>query len=189
MRLQLLWLQIIFSCSFVLNSKFLAGSMHLMSTVTRSFLYLSSYTVIPFFLFHFNYSFHKHDISSDSFTSVVQYFLSPVLVAHGFFPALLSNLLFMVAISYYHYLNFLGYDGTLFFRFQELHFLCICVQYGDRILHFTAVLPFLDRTTFFLYPIGLVIILSPFSKCLLRYCFELTPRQLSQHIPLVLQWY
>ncbi|KAI4991400.1 hypothetical protein ZWY2020_039771 [Hordeum vulgare] len=64
---------------------------------------------------------------------VLQYFLSPLLIAHGFLPALLSNLLFMVAISYYHYLNFLGYD----------------------------VLPFLDRTTFFLYPIGLVIILSP----------------------------
>jgi hypothetical protein len=42
---------------------------------------------------------------------VLQYFLSPLLIAHGFFPALLSNLLFMVAISYYHYLNFLGYDG------------------------------------------------------------------------------
>ncbi|KAL6639759.1 hypothetical protein ACP70R_022581 [Stipagrostis hirtigluma subsp. patula] len=67
---------------------------------------------------------------------VLQYFLSPLLVAHGFFPALLSNLLFVVAISYYHYLNFLGYD----------------------------VLPFLDRTTFFLYPIGLVIILSPLSN-------------------------
>eukprot|EP00268_Persea_americana_P033750 TRINITY_DN3337_c0_g2_i2.p1 TRINITY_DN3337_c0_g2~~TRINITY_DN3337_c0_g2_i2.p1 ORF type:complete len:249 (-),score=2.49 TRINITY_DN3337_c0_g2_i2:576-1322(-) len=64
---------------------------------------------------------------------VIQYFLSPLLVAHGFIPVLLSNLLFMVAISYYHYLNFLGYD----------------------------VLPFLDRTTFFLYPIGLIIILSP----------------------------
>ncbi|KAJ0989818.1 hypothetical protein J5N97_008174 [Dioscorea zingiberensis] len=64
---------------------------------------------------------------------VLQYFLSPLLVTHGFIPLLLSNLLFMVAISYYHYLNFLGYD----------------------------VLPFLDKTTFFLYPIGLVIILSP----------------------------
>ncbi|XP_020265562.1 protein unc-50 homolog [Asparagus officinalis] len=64
---------------------------------------------------------------------VIQYFVSPILAAHGFFPVLLSNLLFMVAISYYHYLNFLGYD----------------------------VLPFLDKTTFFLYPIGLVIILSP----------------------------
>ncbi|THU59180.1 hypothetical protein C4D60_Mb03t22270 [Musa balbisiana] len=58
---------------------------------------------------------------------VIQYFVSPLLVAHGFFPMLVSNLLFMVAISYYHYLNFLGYD----------------------------VLPFLDKTTFFLYPIGL----------------------------------
>ncbi|TYH85979.1 hypothetical protein ES332_D01G009400v1 [Gossypium tomentosum] len=61
---------------------------------------------------------------------VIHYFLSPLLVAHGFIPALLSNLLFMVAASYHHYLNFL-------------------------------VLPFLERTTFFLYPIGIVIILSP----------------------------
>ncbi|KAI4367598.1 hypothetical protein MLD38_023319 [Melastoma candidum] len=64
---------------------------------------------------------------------VIQYFLSPILVAHGFFPVLLSNLLFMVAASYYHYLNFLGYD----------------------------VLPFLERTTLFLYPIGAIIVLSP----------------------------
>ncbi|RZC45143.1 hypothetical protein C5167_038088 [Papaver somniferum] len=64
---------------------------------------------------------------------VIHYFLSPLLIAHGFIPVLLSNLLFMVAVSYYHYLNFLGYD----------------------------VLPFLERTTFFLYPIGIVIILSP----------------------------
>ncbi|CAI8604909.1 unnamed protein product [Vicia faba] len=64
---------------------------------------------------------------------VIHYFLSPLLVAHGFIPELLSNLLFMVGASYYHYLNFLGYD----------------------------VLPFLERTTFFLYPIGVVIVLSP----------------------------
>ncbi|OVA02053.1 UNC-50 [Macleaya cordata] len=67
---------------------------------------------------------------------VIHYFLSPLLVAHGFIPVLLSNLLFMVAASYYHYLNFLGYD----------------------------VLPFLEKTTFFLYPIGFVIILSPILK-------------------------
>ncbi|XP_040964160.1 protein unc-50 homolog isoform X3 [Gossypium hirsutum] len=64
---------------------------------------------------------------------VIHYFVSPLLVAHGFIPELLSNLLFMVAASYYHYLNFLGYD----------------------------VLPFLERTTFFLYPIGVIIVLSP----------------------------
>ncbi|KAK8509030.1 hypothetical protein V6N12_016874 [Hibiscus sabdariffa] len=64
---------------------------------------------------------------------VIHYFLSPLLVANGFIPELLSNLLFMVAASYYHYLNFLGYD----------------------------VLPFLERTTFFLYPIGVIIVLSP----------------------------
>ena len=43
--------------------------------------------------------------------AVIHYFLSPLLVAHGFIPVLLSNLLFMVGASYYHYLNFLGYDG------------------------------------------------------------------------------
>ncbi|KAK9020513.1 hypothetical protein V6N11_010536 [Hibiscus sabdariffa] len=64
---------------------------------------------------------------------VIHYFLSPLLVSNGFIPELLSNLLFMVAASYYHYLNFLGYD----------------------------VLPFLERTTFFLYPIGVIIVLSP----------------------------
>ena len=56
--------------------------------------------------------------------AVIHYFLSPLLVAHGFIPILLSNLLYMVAGSYYHYLNFLGYDGKLnllflFFRFQS----------------------------------------------------------------------
>lgn len=45
--------------------------------------------------------------------AVLHYFLSPLLVSHGFIPVLLSNLLFMVAASYYHYLNFLGYDGKI----------------------------------------------------------------------------
>ncbi|KAL6502485.1 hypothetical protein OROHE_024490 [Orobanche hederae] len=75
---------------------------------------------------------------------VVHYFLSPVLVAHGFVPVLLSNVLFMAAASYYHYLNYLGYD---------VHHLPHMT--GD------AVLPFLERTTLFLYPIGVVLVLSP----------------------------
>ncbi|KAJ0514239.1 hypothetical protein HanHA300_Chr10g0367351 [Helianthus annuus] len=65
---------------------------------------------------------------------VLHFFLSPLLVAHGFIPLLLSNVILMVAASYYHYLNFLGYD----------------------------VLPFLEKTTVFLYPIGITIILTPF---------------------------
>lgn len=68
---------------------------------------------------------------------VLQYFLSPLLLAHGFLSTLLSNMLYFVALSYYHYLNFLGYD----------------------------VLPFLERTTFFLYPICVLVILFPI--CLL----------------------
>lgn len=58
----------------------------------------------------FNLTFVAFNIFT-AFVPVIQYFLSPLLIAHGFIPVLLSNLLFMVAISYYHYLNFLGYDG------------------------------------------------------------------------------
>ena len=43
---------------------------------------------------------------------VVQYFLSPLLLKVGFIPALLSNALYAAAFTYYHYLTFLGYDGT-----------------------------------------------------------------------------
>lgn len=66
---------------------------------------------------------------------VVHYFLSPLLIGQGILPTILSNILFMVALSYYHYLNFVGYD----------------------------VLPFLDKTTFFLFPIVIIIIIFPFS--------------------------
>jgi hypothetical protein len=113
--------------SITVHTKFLAGSMHLTFIVTRSFLRLSSYMVslkmsvylkvatcivVVYLIVHVS-------------LPVVQYFLSPLLVAHGFFPALLSNLLFVVAISYYHYLNFLGYDGTFKF-YSGTSFCCIC---------------------------------------------------------------
>jgi len=50
---------------------------------------------------------------SHSCPAVVQYFLSPLLLAPGSILAvLLSNGLFLTAFTYYHYLNFLGYDGT-----------------------------------------------------------------------------
>ncbi|KAK6916391.1 UNC-50 [Dillenia turbinata] len=106
------------------------------------------FVVISVLLFHFLLTgvavasccwLYAFDVHCNSFFPmfvmlyVIHYFISPLLVAHGFIPLLLSNLLFMVAVSYYHYLNFLGYD----------------------------VLPFLEKTTFFLYPIGVVIILSP----------------------------
>lgn len=43
----------------------------------------------------------------------MQYFLSPLLLAKGFVAVLFSNMLYLVALSYYHYLNFLGYDGMV----------------------------------------------------------------------------
>lgn len=56
---------------------------------------------------------HYHNLKIVCFVAVIHYFLSPLLMVHGFIPVLLSNLLFMAAASYYHYLNFLGYDGKL----------------------------------------------------------------------------
>jgi hypothetical protein len=42
---------------------------------------------------------------------VVQFFLCPLLLSPGFLPTLLSNLLYAVTLSYYHYTQFLGYNG------------------------------------------------------------------------------
>lgn len=116
--------------------------------------------------------------------AVIQYFLSPLLIAHGFISTLLSNLLYAVALSYYHYLNFLGYDGKIRLSFWAADFfdfflgrhgpctsLRILVNRSGKsnLLSFNvslwvAVLPFLERTTFFLYPIGLVVVLFPFCE-------------------------
>lgn len=43
---------------------------------------------------------------------MVQFFLSPLLLAPGFLPVVLSNLLFAASLSYYHYTQFLGYNGA-----------------------------------------------------------------------------
>ena len=57
---------------------------------------------------------------------VVQLLLSPLLLMHGFLPAVLANSLYAVAFAQYHYITFLGYSA----------------------------LPFLERTEVFLYPVG-----------------------------------
>ena len=43
---------------------------------------------------------------------VVQYLLCPLLLRRGFLAVLLSNALYGVALSYYHYTQFLGYSGA-----------------------------------------------------------------------------
>jgi hypothetical protein len=59
---------------------------------------------------------------------VVQYFLLLLFIRGGFLAVLVANGLYAVAFSYYFYITFLGYD----------------------------VLPFLQHTAVFLYPIGVV---------------------------------
>ena len=66
---------------------------------------------------------------------VGQFLLSPVLLTKGFVATVISNALYALALSYYHYLTFLGY----------------------------ATLPFLERTEVFLYPVGLILLAVPFS--------------------------
>lgn len=66
---------------------------------------------------------------------VLQYFLSPLLLAQGFLPSLFSNVLYAIALVYYHYTVFLGYNA----------------------------LPFLERTELFLYPVGVIVALLPFT--------------------------
>ena len=61
-------------------------------------------------------------ICTNLFYAVIQYFVSPLLAAQGFILVLLSNFLFMVAFSYYHYLNFLGYDGKFLFVTHAVDF-------------------------------------------------------------------
>lgn len=66
---------------------------------------------------------------------VLQFLLSPLLLWQTFLSTSLSTALYAVALSYYHYMNFLGYSA----------------------------LPFLERTEVFLWPIGLIFLAIPFA--------------------------
>ena len=69
---------------------------------------------------------------------VVQLVLSPILLANGFIPRLLSCMLYCVSLSYYHYCQFVGYNA----------------------------LPFLDNTVLFLYPVAVIVLVTPFAALL-----------------------
>jgi hypothetical protein len=68
-------------------------------------------------------------------SAVLQFVLSPLLLWRSFLSTVLSNILYAVALSYYHYLSFLGYSA----------------------------LPFLEHTEVFLYPIVGIVLLVPFA--------------------------
>mmetsp|Transcript_40912 Transcript_40912/g.66352 ORF Transcript_40912/g.66352 Transcript_40912/m.66352 type:complete len:249 (-) Transcript_40912:39-785(-) len=60
---------------------------------------------------------------------IVQFFIIHILIpSDNFVSALLSNLLYAIGLSYYYYITFLGY----------------------------SILPFLQNTVFFLYPVGAI---------------------------------
>ncbi|PNH03270.1 Protein unc-50 [Tetrabaena socialis] len=66
---------------------------------------------------------------------VLQFLLCPVLLWRSYLSSALSNALYVIALSVYHYMNFLGYGS----------------------------LPFLERTEVFLWPIGVMLLLLPFA--------------------------
>jgi hypothetical protein len=61
---------------------------------------------------------------------VVQFFLIFVLIRESFVATFCANTLYLISFSYYHYITFLGYTA----------------------------LPFLHKTVYFLYPIGLLLL-------------------------------
>eukprot|EP00892_Ulva_mutabilis_P006788 jgi/Ulvmu1/4481/UM002_0206.1 len=65
---------------------------------------------------------------------VAQYFLTPILLWKSVFSSIISCLLYVAGVSYYHYMNFLGYSA----------------------------LPFLEHTEAFLWPVPLCVLLLPF---------------------------
>ena len=77
---------------------------------------------------------YSFDVHCDAFLPVylglyiLQYLLLPLLLRPGWAAALISNTLYLLAFSAYHYLTFLGYSE----------------------------LPFLHHAERFLYPIGLL---------------------------------
>lgn len=56
--------------------------------------------------------------------AVAQFVLTPLLLLRGFIPALFSNILYAVALSYYHYLSFLGYSSLPFLEHTEVSPAC-----------------------------------------------------------------
>lgn len=52
--------------------------------------------------------------------AVLQFLLTPLLLLRGFIPALFSNVLYALALSYYHYLSFLGYSSLPFLEHTEV---------------------------------------------------------------------
>ena len=55
--------------------------------------------------------------------AVLQFLLSPVLLHRSILATVLSNVLYIVALSYYHYLNFLGYSALPFLERTEVRVL------------------------------------------------------------------
>ena len=57
--------------------------------------------------------------------AVGQYFVSPVLLWHNILSVVLSNALYAVAFSYYHYLSFLGYSALPFLEHTEARLITV----------------------------------------------------------------
>lgn len=82
----------------------------------------------------------------------MQFFLCPLLLAPGFISVVLSNTLYSAALCYYHYTQFLGYNGALSWRPPAA---------SQAEAPLAPALPFLERSELFLYPIAGIALLTP----------------------------
>ena len=78
---------------------------------------------------------------------VIQFFLTPALVLPGRLAAICSSTMYAAALSYYHYITFLGYSGAHLYSLARCFVLtvgCVCV----------AEIRMLRNIIVFLYPIA-----------------------------------
>ena len=70
------------------------------------------------------------------FTYLIQFLSLPLLNRQGWVPALLSNILYLAAITFYWYITFLGYNALPFVQHSHL-FLSPILVFGFLSLLFT----------------------------------------------------
>jgi len=113
------------SVSHVNDSLCDAGCMLLMSTAIPTSPYLSCCMVSKPSNCLRKYSYCSHssirqELTCFAASAVVQFLFSPVLLHGNMLSTIISVALYVAALSYYHYLNFLGYSALPFLDHTEV---------------------------------------------------------------------
>ena len=100
------------------------------------------------------------------FSAVIQFLFSPVLLHRNLLSTILSIMLYVVALSYYHYLNFLGYSALPFLDRTEVSKSgltnCRCCALAGHVCDRAACQTLLWLQVF-LWPIGGIVMIAVFA--------------------------